>query len=283
MNLSFNELSFLPLINDNQNLINQFDVLINTFKDVKENNGFSHIIFPSDLSILEATSTMSFSEWIYSLPIKEKTKILTFTSRKPFIDNILSEQIKELDSYYFENLELGIEQNYCNGLSTAHILEIPAISLANNIFWQNIKIDFFKENSSTNKTDTVDVFNISTSQSINDISFQNHLTSITQVILSKSVLEPHQKPIHFRDDHGSDVLMKFAKSLVNSEYINGVINSIPFNPKSNRLIKKISSDGKIDLVLYWEDAGYGMVIQTTGRNFRETKAIAEIIKDNFDR
>jgi hypothetical protein len=46
---------------------------------------------------------------------------------------------------------------------------------------------------------------------------------------------------------------------------------------------KISSDGKIDLVLYWEDAGYGMVIQTTGKNFRETKAIAEIIKNNFDR
>jgi len=29
-------------------------------------------------------------------------------------------------------------------------------------------------------------------------------------------------------------------------------------------------DGKIEVVLHWESAGYGMIIQTTGRNYRET-------------
>lgn len=49
------------------------------------------------------------------------------------------------------------------------------------------------------------------------------------------------------------------------------------------LIKEKYSDANIDIVFYWEDAGYGMKIKTTERNYIETEAIAEIIKDEFDR
>ena len=77
--------------------------------------------------------------------------------------------------------------------------------------------------------------------------------------------------------------MAFAKKLVVSKYIVSVINSLPFNPRAINLIKEIYPDGKIELVLYWEDKGIGLIVQTTGKNYRETEEIARILKDEFDR
>ena len=47
--------------------------------------------------------------------------------------------------------------------------------------------------------------------------------------------------------------------------------------------KVLLDDGKIELVLYWEDKGIGIIIQTTGRNYRETEEIARLLKKEFDR
>ncbi|WP_041823451.1 hypothetical protein [Leadbetterella byssophila] len=75
----------------------------------------------------------------------------------------------------------------------------------------------------------------------------------------------------------------FAKKLFRSKYVLEVINNIDFSPTSVNLIKEKYSDGTIDVVLYWEDAGYGMKVQTTGRNYRETEEIAKILKKEFDK
>ena len=92
-----------------------------------------------------------------------------------------------------------------------------------------------------------------------------------------------EKKIHFREDHGIDVLKRFADRIVHSDYVVEIVNSLPFNSHISRFIKNVYKNGQIEIVLYWEDAGYGMLLQTTGRNYRETEAIAEILKTEFDR
>lgn len=84
-----------------------------------------------------------------------------------------------------------------------------------------------------------------------------------------------------RNDHGKDLLEEHAKRLLRNQYVNGVVNSLPFNKKSKRYILQVKDDGIINIVLYWTDAGYGMAIQTTGRNIRETKLIAEILEKEY--
>jgi len=96
-------------------------------------------------------------------------------------------------------------------------------------------------------------------------------------------IEPEDKKISLRDDHGKDILLSFAKRVVNSKYVCSVINSLPFNRHDTRLIKRCYPDGKIELVLHWNDDGIGIVVQTTGQNLRETEAIAQILRDRFDK
>ena len=58
---------------------------------------------------------------------------------------------------------------------------------------------------------------------------------------------------------------------------------MPFNNKLDRFIRRTYSDGKIELVLNWTDLGYGIIIQTTGRNKRETDEIGEILKATYSK
>ena len=61
----------------------------------------------------------------------------------------------------------------------------------------------------------------------------------------------------------------------------GVINSLPYNAKQRRFIRKIREDGLIEIVLPWTDEGLGIVVKTTGRTLRETETIAEILEEEY--
>jgi hypothetical protein len=49
----------------------------------------------------------------------------------------------------------------------------------------------------------------------------------------------------------------------------------------NKFIKKCHRTGIIEIVLYKTDRKYSLQVQTTGRNLRETEAIAEILNDQY--
>lgn len=90
-----------------------------------------------------------------------------------------------------------------------------------------------------------------------------------------------KKNISIRDDHGKDVLEDFAKKIVQSPYVKEIVNSLPFNPKANNPIRRAKENGIVEFVLTWEDAGYGLCIQTTGRNLAETNTIALHLKEKY--
>lgn len=283
MYLTFNEISFQPFSDNEYTLRDRYILMSKTLKKANDKFGFSHIVFPTKLAQLEVTNAKTFHQWASSLDSKDRNKIFAVANRKPFSNDVLQDQIGELDSYYFENKELKIEQNYCVGLATAHILETATISLSGISFWEQEQIKFHKENTENNTQNTVRVYNLSTETSIDNKNFSVFAENIADVQLIETSILPKDKPIHFRDDHGKDKLKEMANRLVNSKHVTEVINSIRFNNRTVRFIRKIHQDGKIEIVLHWEDAGYGMIIQTTGRNFRETKVIAEKLKNEYDK
>lgn len=283
MNLAFNELSFQPLVENEYVLTDRFLNMTKIFKKANDSFGFSHIVFPANIGVLKVTSQKTLYEWVNQISNKNEKNIILSLIKKPFTNDILNEQSDRVYEYYFENQELGIEQTYCNGLSTAHITEIPSISLGGEAFWEQIQIYFFKENTNGDIIENVKVLNISIEDSLNNSLFSLFAESIAQFSLVESSLLPTQKSISFRQDHGTDILTTFANRLISSPYVISVINSLQFNPKTVRFIRNVFNDGKIEIVLHWEDAGFGMVIQTTGRNYRETKAIAKILQNEYDR
>jgi putative CRISPR-associated protein (TIGR02619 family) len=100
-------------------------------------------------------------------------------------------------------------------------------------------------------------------------------------LVPKDDTNPNRKSISLRDDHGKDVLQKFAEKLRYSPYVKTIINSLPFNPKMIQPIRKTYPDGKIEFVMYWTDPGYGLCIQTTGRTIAETNTIAVHLQKEF--
>lgn len=85
------------------------------------------------------------------------------------------------------------------------------------------------------------------------------------------------------DHHGNDVLEKFAKRVCGSPYVSKIINSLPFNPRRTDPIRRIFDNGQIEFVLTWTDEGFGLCIQSTGRNKAETTAIALHLKHEYGR
>lgn len=59
------------------------------------------------------------------------------------------------------------------------------------------------------------------------------------------------------------------------------MNSLRFSPQVRHFIKQCYPDGKIELVLTWTDQGFGVIIQTTGRNLQETKHISDLLKEEY--
>jgi hypothetical protein len=282
MNLAFNELSLQPLVDDDNALKDFFISMIKTYNLAKEKYGFANIVFPNDLSQIRATNSKLFYDWVNALSASERSNILTFV-RKPFTNDILRERTVDIYSYYFENSTLAIEQTYCYGMSLAHITNTATISLFSNVFWNQCTLEFVKVNSETYAEEYIGVPNICDLQSIDCNEFKEFAESIQAIELIISEINPDTKHVHFRDDHGKDVLTNFANRIKQSGYVISILNSLPFNRHTSLFIRRVYSNGLIEIVLHWEDDGYGMVIQTTGRNYRETYAIAQILRDRFDR
>ena len=87
--------------------------------------------------------------------------------------------------------------------------------------------------------------------------------------------------MNLRDDHGKDILAEHAKRLLKNDYVDGILNSLPFKPTSTTYIDKINPGGTIDIVLFWTDRGLSMRVKTTGRNIQETQAIADILRRKY--
>lgn len=282
MELVFNELSFREY-KDEYNLLDCFVSLGELFDKAKELYNYTHIIFPSNLSEMQACENKNFIDWLNGMPTKHKNKISAIISRRPFINEFLGDKVNNLAAYYFVSSELNIGQEYCDGLATADIMDIPAISLANHIVWKGPVLTIFKETDTS--PENVDVKNLATQEVLSSNEFQVFSESITKVELKPSNISIEEKirSISLREDHGIDKLQRFAERIVKNEYVNGVINSLPYNPNTSRFVKSVYKNGNVEIIMHWEDAGYGMVINTTGRNLSETRKIAEILRNNFDK
>ena len=86
-----------------------------------------------------------------------------------------------------------------------------------------------------------------------------------------------------RDDHGKKELTEFWNKIAKNEYVVSCLDSLAFHSWERNFIRKINANGRIELVLIWEDKGYGMVIQTTGKGIAQTRKVAEMLEKEFVR
>lgn len=97
--------------------------------------------------------------------------------------------------------------------------------------------------------------------------------------LVKSTIQPSNKKIHLADHHGKKELKDFCDRIKKSPYVLEMHSS---DWGGRKFIRKVESNGIIELVLHKTEKQYALTIQTTGKDLLETKAIAELLRDKYD-
>jgi hypothetical protein len=239
--------------------------------------GMSRLAIRTDFHEQYLAENYRVRDWLSDPDITKTFKdLLLGIIKHPYIqDEDASIQERFISSYGFMNEE---KETPVEGLAVAYLYKTIAVSLYSSEKWNTHEIDIIisEEN---NEDQNIKVRHASLTTHI-----QHHRDwIISRVGMILSITEQHilEKEINLRDDHGKDLLLKFSKKLVRSPYIIKIINSLPFNPHDNHFVKACYSDGKVEVVLVNTDQGLGLVLQTTGTTLGETKAIAKILREEF--
>lgn len=282
MELIFNELSLQPAAPDTYSANGLVENMIKTHAKAKS-LGFKKIRFHRVFEEIPLLDGYTFRDWLDNTNNRLLKDLLLAAKVYPFINEQDEWAENEYLScrYFFKND--FIERIEPQGLAAAIIYETLSVSLATHDFWKKEELPVFvTDETLEGEILAKNVFNVCAETSFESTAIIDFIGRITVPVLLKTDNNPGEKVLRLRDDHGRDKLEIFGKKLLQSDYVISVINSLPFNPRVSNLIRKTYADGKIELVLYWEDEGFGLVVQSTGRNIHETNAIAEILKEKYD-
>ena len=162
-------------------------------------------------------------------------------------------------------------------MAWAYLRQGLSISFPTHAVWHKTEIQLEKRSEAGNEVVSV----AHASQAGNLKVHRPWLETLRTPQLVTTDVPPDQKQIALRHDHGRDTLLDFARRLIRSPYVVGVVNSLPFNPAAGNFIRRVYPDGMIEVVLVWTDAGLGLAVQTTGRNLRETQEIGARLRAEF--
>ncbi len=219
----------------------------------------------------------SINDWLKDQTVSKILKdLLLGIVRHPYIDSsdtLIEERF--ISSYVFLVDE---EMSAVEGLAIAYLYKTMAISLYSSEKWSVHEINLkFSEAGYDDQ-----IVKVNHASQVHHVELhKDWIASGIAIRLPVTDLQFNQKEINLRDDHGKNLLLNFSRKLIRSQYVTKVINSLPFNPYENDFVRYCYGDGKIEIVLVRSDQGFGVIIQTTGRDLSETKAIAEILNDEY--
>lgn len=271
----FNELSIEPLAGDKTEAVKRVRQFLETFKTLRD-KGFKGIRYDRFFPDIHLCKDYTFQDFCKEPQSRLLKDLLISSRRYPFIDDDSKEEDQYIESRFF----LDKEENKleCYGLAAAYLYSTSAIGFLSEQFWDQVEFKLIIEKEEVNEAWIVC---LSRKEHLESEEFCRWLEEQQEVCLAASLQTVDKKPISLRADHGKDLLEAFSKKLIKSPYVEGVVNSMPFNPKMKDCIKKLKPNGLIEFVLTWTDKGLGVVIQTTGKNLKETEAIAAILKEKF--
>jgi len=278
MELLLNELSVQPLSEDKYAANDKMKQFAEAISEARKKN-FKLIRSHLSSSEISLTEDYTLFDWLQNKDVPTKYRNFLFGMiTQPFIKDEDEEVVDKYieANYFFEDSESGIAKTACTGLASAYLYETLSISLLSAPVWNKTKLPIIIENEEETRIESV--FNVSLKKSFEDEEIAEYVGNLGNVELVETDIAPKDKKIHLADHHGKKELAELAKQLKNSPY---VVEMRSTNWGGKKFIRKTHKDGVIEVVLYKTSKGYALWVQTTGRNLRETKAIAQILDDRY--
>lgn len=284
MDIIYNELSEIYPSETKALADERMHILINAYIQARKSN-IKKIRFAVSLEDIEIAQNYFIKNWLEETSNKNHKNLLLAARDYPEWnrdDNWYGETYS-MSTFTFVDEANQIPQKKSYGLAAAHLYDTLSISLSGRPAWEKNTLNLTKTTDETGEAIVLPISNVFSEKCFENDSVRHCIENNGDVVLVESLLSYNEKKIHFRDDHGTDDLMRFAKKLVQSPYVNEVINSIEWKSNETKFIKGAFADGIIHIRLHWDDRGLGLAIKTTGRNLRETIAIGENLREKYDR
>lgn len=282
--LYFNELTLKPFCANETEMHNRVSQYARTLQAAQEELGTTTVRCANDLSGIMLSENTNLREFCKKHQ-REAGMIAILSSHKPPM--IASNDEKMIEAYIGTSVSMAddVEHKESEGMTVAYVYDVPAIGMFPSDFWKNVMHDVRVV--SDGKEIEVAWPCLTAPEHLQSELYKEWMQEHSEIELVASNLTYEQKVVdienNLRDDHGKDVLVNHAKRLCNSEYVEGILCSLPFAPNHRMYVKNIRQDGSVDIVLFWDDRGLSMRIKTTGRNIQETAAIAAILKENYSK
>ncbi|HYV94650.1 MAG TPA: hypothetical protein VE978_22945 [Chitinophagales bacterium] len=274
----FNELSILPTGNNQVDANERMIFFSETMKKALQ-NGFTKIRSDKYSHQIELATGYSLNDWLLNKDIPQRYKTALFgVFIHPFLnlENEIAFEKYDQAKYYFEDAASNIARTECLGLAAAHIYESMTISIAGAAVWLKNKLPLIIV--AENKESIVEVLNVAKPQMFDYAGASDFVDNLGELELVVSPLKHDEKKVHLSEHHGKAELKELCDQLKYSPYVIE-IKSTEWGGKS--FVRKVLKDGTLELVLNKTDKKYALWVKTTGRNFRETKAISEILENRY--
>lgn len=284
----FNELSMQPLCaleTDADQRLRNFLVML---KEVRKHTNIKKVRHAGNLTTIKLTPNLTLQDYLNAHTKQTEVIALLGIFVQPQVD--MDDDIS-LQSYFDTTIKVKLGNGdvvLADGFNAAYCQNTFCVGFESSATWES---DFFdlRVTSNEKKKDVIWacissplVFSQEIEHAHRKLAFDNWLQA-RNVKLIETALQPDKKPSDVKGDHGQRELKDHAQMVNRNPYVEGVLTSLPFKPHCHEYILKIHDDGMLDIVLWWEDAGYSMRVKTTGRNVAETREIAKILRDKYGR
>lgn len=274
----FNDLSSIPRCTNEAETEQRMTLYIQVLQKAGL-KGIKKVRYADDLTTILLRDGYSVQDYCNSHMKIDAARLVLSMATKPQVpeeDDDVLELYLDTETYVIKDQPMRAD-----GFNAAFCMGTYCIGFASDTFW--LMPQFRINVSSNDVSESYTWYCVSTPAHFQDAGFQEWLEQFLPLDLQTSSLIPTNKIISLRDDHGKDKLQEHAQRLVNSPFVEGILTSLAFNNHSRSYVSKQSdfAHGLIDVVLYWESHGYSMRVKTTGRNIRETVAIADILTKKY--
>lgn len=284
----FNELSMQPLCASEKDAGQRVWNFLVMLREVRRHTNITKVRHAGDMTTIQLTSTLTLQDYLNAHITQPAMIALLGIFVHPQVD--MDDDIS-LMSYFETTAEVKLGNDnvvLADGFNAAYCQNTFCVGFESCVMWQSDLFDL--SITSNGKKNDVSWMCISSplvfSQEIVHAHRKTAFDSWLQarnVRLIETTLLPDKKPSNVEGDHGQRELKDHAKMLNRNPYVEGALTSLPFRPHYREYILRVYDDGMLDIVLWWEDAGYSMRVKTTGRNVAETREIAKILREKYGR
>lgn len=276
MELMFNELSVIPYSANKYEAIERMTLFAKSFKKSRD-LGFKRIRSDVSVSEIRLADDYTVHSWLIDNAVSPELKGFMFGSIiTPFIneeDCKVEEAYIEAEYFYKRNKDEIVP---CLGLAAAHLSELPTISLNTSTEWQRNLLPIIVEKDEISEDHQIP--NVFAESCFEEEGIAAFVENLGEVELIETTLNIDKKDIHLADHHGKDELQALCNRLKHNKYVTAMRST---DWGGNTFIRKIHKSGAVEITLIKSQRRYALWVQTTGRNFRETEAIANRLREKY--